>query len=176
MACCTPDLAVKEPHTADENCTPRSDVRTAGTPNLATQPDIRAAAQLSAVVERRGTASHQRVDLSIMVNRWEYPSAEVGRGPTRSICRCENRNNGAAIGLVVPRHLRRRAFQALPAPAADIGGETWPQITARNDAPRGPIACMCQAVDGVKNWPPKTGRHQRPENTERNIHQDAGVL
>ncbi len=53
----------------EENCLPWSEVTYSGTPNLATQPDTKASAQLAAEVDRSGIASAQRVDLSIMVNR-----------------------------------------------------------------------------------------------------------
>jgi hypothetical protein len=63
----TPSLAVNAAQTADENCGPLSEVMCDGTPNLATQPDIKAAAQSSAAVAASGTASHHLVERSIMV-------------------------------------------------------------------------------------------------------------
>jgi hypothetical protein len=38
MLCLTPSCFIKATHTAEENCTPRSEVKEAGTPNLDTQP------------------------------------------------------------------------------------------------------------------------------------------
>jgi hypothetical protein len=45
---------------------------------------MKATAQASAVVDESGTASTQRVDLSIMVMMWVKPSRDVGKGPTKS--------------------------------------------------------------------------------------------
>jgi hypothetical protein len=39
---------------------------------------------------------------------------------------------------------------------ADIGGQTWTQITAGYHMPHGPFARMSQAVHGGENWPPET--------------------
>jgi hypothetical protein len=58
-------------HNEDVNCGPLSLVMIAGTPNLWIHPCRRAAAQLAAVVEASGSASGQRVVLSITVNRYE---------------------------------------------------------------------------------------------------------
>jgi len=48
-------------------------VRTAGTPNLDTQVEIKARTQDSAEMEDKGTASGHLVVLSIMVRRYEKP-------------------------------------------------------------------------------------------------------
>ncbi len=53
----------------EQNCLPWSEVTCSGTPNLDTQPDTRASAQLAAEVDRSGIASAQRVDLSMTVKR-----------------------------------------------------------------------------------------------------------
>jgi hypothetical protein len=58
-------------------------VRTAGTPNLEIQVEIKARAQDSAEMEDKGTASGHLVVLSIMVKRYVKPWLD-GRGPTRS--------------------------------------------------------------------------------------------
>jgi hypothetical protein len=89
---------VKAAHTAEENWGPRSDVITAGKPNLDIQLPTKAAAQSSAVVDLSGAASHHRVERSIMVKRWVNPSEEAGRGPTKSMCRCKKRRSGTAMG------------------------------------------------------------------------------
>jgi hypothetical protein len=70
-------------HRAEVNWAPRSDVMTAGTPNLATQPEKSALAQSRVVVEFNGMASGQREVLSIIVNRCVKP-LDAGRGPTKS--------------------------------------------------------------------------------------------
>ena len=57
-------------HKEDVNCAPRSEVMDCGTPNLAIQAANRACAQSAAEVFTKGTASNQRVDLSIIVNRY----------------------------------------------------------------------------------------------------------
>jgi hypothetical protein len=55
--------------TEEQNCLLRSEVTCSGTPNLDTQPDTRASAQLAAEVDRSGIASAQRVDRSMTVKR-----------------------------------------------------------------------------------------------------------
>jgi hypothetical protein len=70
-------------HNEDVNCGPLSLVMMSGTPNLWIHPWRRAAAQSAAVVEASGTASGQRVVLSMIVNRYEKPE-ERSRGPTKS--------------------------------------------------------------------------------------------
>ncbi len=72
--------------TAEENCTPLSEVSTAGTPNLQTQLLKKAAVQLEVEMLTRGTASAHLVLLSTMVSRWVQPPGEAGRGPTMSMC------------------------------------------------------------------------------------------
>ncbi len=83
-------------HNEDVNCGSLSLVMIAGTPNLWIHPWRRAAAQSAAVVEASGSASGQRVVLSIMVNRYEKPE-ERGSGPTKSTCRCEKRRTGTGM-------------------------------------------------------------------------------
>jgi hypothetical protein len=70
-------------HKAEVNCGPLSLVMIPGTPNLWIQPWRRAAAQSAAVMEVSGNASGQRVVLSMIVKRYEYPE-ERGSGPTIS--------------------------------------------------------------------------------------------
>ena len=84
--------------TAEVNCTPLSEVRVAGTPNLLTQLLKKAAAQLEVEVLTSGTASAHLVLLSTMVRRWVQPPGEAGRGPTMSMCTWENRLTGSCIG------------------------------------------------------------------------------
>ncbi len=64
-----PRVAHSSPHTAEENWTPLSEVRTAGTPNLLTQLLKKAAAQLAVEVLTKGIASAHLVLLSTMVSR-----------------------------------------------------------------------------------------------------------
>jgi len=68
----------------ETNWLPLSEVRVAGTPNLATQAAMKARTQDSAVIEDKGTTSGHLVLLSIMVSKYEYPLL-AGRGPTISI-------------------------------------------------------------------------------------------
>ena len=77
------------------NCTPLSVVMSAGTPNLATQEEMKASMQLAEEVSDRGMASNQRVERSTMVSRWLWPEVEDGRGPTRSRWTCAKRRSGA---------------------------------------------------------------------------------
>ena len=55
--------------TEDVNCALRSKVSRAETPNLETQVEIKAQAQVSAVMEDRGTALGHLEVLSIIVSR-----------------------------------------------------------------------------------------------------------
>ena len=64
-----PSRVQRAVHTEEVNCTPLSDVSSVGTPKRATHVEMRASTQASEEVERRGTASTQRVDLSIIVSR-----------------------------------------------------------------------------------------------------------
>ena len=79
-----PSLLHRRDQTCPVNCVPRSDVMTAGTPNLETHPVMRASTHAAAVMDFKGSASTQRVDLSMMVRRCVCPSADEGSGPTRS--------------------------------------------------------------------------------------------
>ena len=67
MMCWIPKRAQSCCHVADENCVPLSEVRVAGTPNLATQEDMKAAAHMLAVISFSGTASSRLVVLSIIL-------------------------------------------------------------------------------------------------------------
>jgi hypothetical protein len=80
------------------NCAPLSDVMMAGTPNLQTHPENKAAAAEVAAVLARGMASIQRLVLSITVKMWLKP-LEGLRGPTRSMCMWAKRRCGTGIGF-----------------------------------------------------------------------------
>ena len=82
------------------NWEPLSDVRTAGTPNLEIQVEIKAPAQDSAEMEDKGTPSSHLLVLSIMVKRNVKPCLD-GRGPTRSTWTWENLRVGTGIGETV---------------------------------------------------------------------------
>jgi hypothetical protein len=71
-----------------------------GTPKRLTQPDTSASAAVVASMFFTGTASSHLVDLSIIVNRYLKPSAEVGRGPTKSTWMWLNLLAGTGIGSV----------------------------------------------------------------------------
>ena len=86
-----------EDQRAEVNCGPRSEVMTAGTPNLEIHPWSRAAEQSAAVVLARGRASNHLVERSITVNRWVNP-LEEGKGPTRSTWMWEKRRCGTGRG------------------------------------------------------------------------------
>ena len=53
--------------TEDVNCAPLLEVKVAGMPNLDIQVEIKALTQVSVEIEDKGTASGQRVVLSIIV-------------------------------------------------------------------------------------------------------------
>ena len=67
MMCWIPRQEQSCCHMADESCVPLSEVRVAGTPNLATQEDMKAAEHVLAAISFRGTASSHLVVLSMMV-------------------------------------------------------------------------------------------------------------
>ncbi len=69
---------------AEVNCRPLSVVMFEGTPYLATHVEMSASTHVAASMLRMGTASSHLVDLSMMVSRYDEPSAATGRGPTRS--------------------------------------------------------------------------------------------
>lgn len=56
-------------HTSEQNCVPLSEVMASGTPNRATQPEVKASATAVAVMLASGMASSHLVDLSMMVSR-----------------------------------------------------------------------------------------------------------
>jgi hypothetical protein len=65
--CLIPSLLIMAAQTAEQNCTPLSEVRQLGTPKRDTQPAMKASAQSAAATAFSGKASAQRVDLSIAV-------------------------------------------------------------------------------------------------------------
>ncbi len=77
---------------------PLSEVITACTPNWATQAAMSVSAQVAATMSCTGAASIHLVDLSIMVIMYDHPSADVGSGPTRSMCMWLNRRLGTGMG------------------------------------------------------------------------------
>ena len=62
---------------------PLSEVMCSGTLNLETHSDGKAVAQEAAEESTKGTASGQRVEQSMIVNRYLWPS-DGGRGPMMS--------------------------------------------------------------------------------------------
>jgi hypothetical protein len=82
--------------TAEVNWGPLSLVIAAGSPKHCTQPEKRAAAQSAAEVAETGTASGHLVVLSTIVNKCVQP-LELGKGPTKSMCRCAKRPRGTGI-------------------------------------------------------------------------------
>ena len=81
--CVVPSREQTADHKAEVNWVPLSLVITAGTPNLEIHPWNMAVAHSAAEIPTSGTASGQRVDLSIKVRRYVNPP-DRGRGPTRS--------------------------------------------------------------------------------------------
>jgi hypothetical protein len=82
--CLMPRLVQAADHNAEVNCALLSIVTVAGMPKCASQLAMRVSVQVLAMASmlRRGTASIHLVDLSMMVNRYTWPSEEAGRGPT----------------------------------------------------------------------------------------------
>jgi hypothetical protein len=77
---------VRPAHREEVNWRPWSEVMMVGTPNLATQDDMRASTQSSAAMDFKGATSNHLDDLSTIVNKYLKLSADVRRGPTRSTC------------------------------------------------------------------------------------------
>jgi hypothetical protein len=96
--CLIPSSLVRPAHREEVNWRPWSEVMMVGTPNLATQDDMRASTQSSAAMVCKGVASSHLDDLSTIVNNYLKPSADVGRGPTRSTCTWVKRRSGISIG------------------------------------------------------------------------------
>ncbi len=84
--CLIPSSLVRPAHSEEVNWRPWSEVRMDGTPNLATQDEMRASTQSSAAMDFKGAASNHLDDLSTIVNKYLKPSAYAGSGPTRSTC------------------------------------------------------------------------------------------
>jgi hypothetical protein len=76
-----PRLVQAPVHKAEVNWAwaPLSVVTVAGTPKRATQLAMKASVHVLASMLRRGTASTHLVDLSMMVNRYTWPSEEASR-------------------------------------------------------------------------------------------------
>ena len=69
ILCFIPSVFMRELHSSDENCEPRSEVMQDGTPYLETQPSMSVAATESAVMSLIGKASGHRVTLSMTVSK-----------------------------------------------------------------------------------------------------------
>jgi hypothetical protein len=70
----------------------------AGNPYLATHMAMNVSTHCWALMDLMGTASSHLVNLSTMVNRKENPIADVGIGPTMSMCAWVNLLSGTGIG------------------------------------------------------------------------------
>ena len=75
------------------NCLPWPVVICWGQPKRATQTETKALEAASAVMSDRGSASGQRVSLSMVVRQYRQPE-KTGSGPARSICTWEKRADG----------------------------------------------------------------------------------
>ena len=78
---------------SDVKTEPRSDVMCSGRPNLLIQASSRAVTHDTVVASSIGIASGHLVDLSMIVNRYRFPS-ELGSGPTIYTCMCPKRRVG----------------------------------------------------------------------------------
>ena len=94
-----PSRDMREFQSWDLNCRPRSVAMVEGTPKREMQPARKAWATDSAVMEVRGIASGQRVNLSTHVRRYVNPR-DGGSGPTRSMWMTSKRASG--FGKVEP--------------------------------------------------------------------------
>ena len=74
---------MRDVHSSDVKEEPLSEVMCSGTPNLETHADRKAVAQEAAEESTKDTASGQRVERSMIANRYLWPS-DWGRGPTMS--------------------------------------------------------------------------------------------
>ncbi len=82
--CRIPRVSQRTAQTAEVNWGPLSEEMAAGTPKRAIQLVTRLSAMEEADVSANGIASSHLVDLSTIVSRWVWPSADTGRGPTKS--------------------------------------------------------------------------------------------
>ena len=74
---------MRDVHSNDVKEVPLSEVMSSGTLNLETHAERKAVAQEAAEESTKGTASSQRVERSMIVNSYLWPS-DGGRGPTMS--------------------------------------------------------------------------------------------
>ena len=84
---------MRDVHSRDVKEEPRSEVMCPGTPNLETHAERKAVAQEAVEESTKGTASGQRVERSMIVNRYLWPS-DWGRGPTMLTWMWEKRRLG----------------------------------------------------------------------------------
>ena len=84
-------------HVPDVNCAPLSEVTHFGTPKLATQQLMKASSTVSDEMPARGTASNPLVLQSMAVSRYQWPTRDMVRGPTKSMCTWEKRCCGISI-------------------------------------------------------------------------------
>ncbi len=80
------------------NWPPWSEVMMVGTPNRATHAEMRTSTQSSAAMDFKGPASSHLDDLYTIVYKYLNPSADAGRGPTRSTFTWVKRRSGTGIG------------------------------------------------------------------------------
>jgi hypothetical protein len=123
-----PRLVQVEDHRAEVNCVPLSVVTVPGTPKRATQLEMKASTHVLASIFFSGTASNHLDDLSMMVSRYTCPSEEAGRGPTKSMCTCENlrAGNGLHRSCWLLVNLAPLALLARPAHGCYVLAHTLP--------------------------------------------------
>jgi hypothetical protein len=94
-----PSCFIVATQTVEENCTPLSDVRYVGSPNLAIHPLMSAVEQSPAVMFLSGIASAQHVERSITVKMYWALSGAGDRGPKMSTWMWVNLQVGTGMGV-----------------------------------------------------------------------------
>ena len=138
-------------HTADVNCTPRSVVMMAGTPNREIHPATKASAQSVAVVEVRG--SH---DMCVAFRAGSKRSHQVHMEMGETVGRYRD---GLDRCCWLCSNFGPLAFSTVTTPAADICRHAFPHKPGRHKASGGPDARVGQCVYGREHFLPPGNGH-----------------
>ena len=150
---------------SDVKTEPRSDVMCSGRPNLLIQASSRAVAHDTVVASSIGIASGHLVDLSMIVNRYRFPS-ELGSGPTISTCMCPKRRVGCwklpRDALVCPVYLTTLAAHTCSGPGRDVLLHRMPNKLLGHQLHCGTDGRVGQGMDHLKNVSSETLRYEWP--------------
>jgi hypothetical protein len=151
---------VKDSHTEEQIWLPLSEVICCGTPNHATQPPTRVAAQLSTKVERSGTSTQLVVQDSQKVcvtaaRRWKRPY-QVDVQVTELLVWV---GDGLWYCHRLLCYLRPLTMLAVPTPSHQQSCQAGPHEPAGDVSPGRPDVCVGQVVNGIENGASKGSGH-----------------